>query len=106
MEIHPDARWLLPDPIETLKAAETLVQQGFVVLPYCGADPVLCKRLEEVGCAAVMPLGAPIGSNQGLETRAMLEIIISRPPFRWLSMLASAFPAMPRRRWKWGPTRC
>lgn len=78
MEIHPDARWLLPDPIETLKAAETLVQQGFVVLPYCGADPVLCKRLEEVGCAAVMPLGAPIGSNQGLETRAMLEIIIQQ----------------------------
>ena len=78
LEIHPDARWLLPDPIETLKAAETLVQQGFVVLPYCGADPVLCKRLEEVGCAAVMPLGAPIGSNQGLETRAMLEIIIQQ----------------------------
>ena len=69
LEIHPDARWLLPDPIETLKAAETLVQQGFTVLPYCGADPVLCKRLEEVGCAAVMPLGAPIGSNQGLETQ-------------------------------------
>lgn len=78
LEIHPDARWLLPDPIETLKAAEMLVQQGFVVLPYCGADPVLCKRLEEVGCAAVMPLGAPIGSNQGLETRAMLEIIIQQ----------------------------
>ncbi|MGS0305100.1 thiazole synthase, partial [Escherichia coli] len=57
LEIHPDARWLLPDPIETLKAAVALVQQGFVVLPYCGADPVLCKRLEEVGCAAVMPLG-------------------------------------------------
>ncbi len=79
LEIHPDARWLLPDPIETLKAAETLVQQGFVVLPYCGADPVLCKRLEEVGCAAVMPLGAPIGSNQGLETRAMLKMLSSRP---------------------------
>ena len=75
LEIHPDARWLLPDPIETLKAAELLVREGFVVLPYCGADPVLCKRLEEVGCAAVMPLGAPIGSNQGLETKAMLEII-------------------------------
>ncbi|EGC4284780.1 thiazole synthase [Salmonella enterica] len=73
LEIHPDARWLLPDPIETLKAAEALVKQGFVVLPYCGADPVLCKRLEEVGCSAVMPLGAPIGSNQGLETKAMLE---------------------------------
>ncbi|HDS9361640.1 TPA: thiazole synthase [Enterobacter chengduensis] len=78
LEIHPDARWLLPDPIETLKAAEKLVQQGFIVLPYCGADPVLCKRLEEVGCAAVMPLGAPIGSNQGLETRAMLDIIIAQ----------------------------
>lgn len=78
LEIHPDARWLLPDPIETLKAAERLVKQGFIVLPYCGADPVLCKRLEEVGCAAVMPLGAPIGSNQGLETRAMLEIIIEQ----------------------------
>ena len=63
LEIHPDARWLLPDPIETLKAAEKLVQQGFTVLPYCGADPVLCKRLEEVGCAAVMPLGSPIGSG-------------------------------------------
>ena len=64
LEIHPDPRYLLPDPIETLKAAEQLVKEGFVVLPYCGADPVLCKRLEEVGCAAVMPLGAPIGSNQ------------------------------------------
>ncbi len=78
LEIHPDARWLLPDPIETLKAAELLVREGFVVLPYCGADPVLCKRLEEAGCAAVMPLGAPIGSNQGLETKAMLEIIIEQ----------------------------
>lgn len=78
LEIHPDARWLLPDPIETLKAAEQLVKEGFVVLPYCGADPVLCKRLEDVGCAAVMPLGAPIGSNQGLQTRAMLEIIIEQ----------------------------
>ncbi|MCT4713517.1 thiazole synthase [Enterobacteriaceae bacterium H18W14] len=78
LEIHPDARYLLPDPIETLKAAEILVKQGFVVLPYCGADPVLCKRLEEAGCAAVMPLGAPIGSNQGLQTRALLEIIIDQ----------------------------
>jgi thiazole synthase len=78
LEIHPDHRWLLPDPIETLKAAKQLVKEGFVVLPYCGADPVLCKRLEDVGCAAVMPLGAPIGSNQGLETRAMLEIIIAQ----------------------------
>lgn len=106
LEIHPDARWLLPDPIETLKAAETLVQQGFVVLPYCGADPVLCKRLEEVGCAAVMLLGAPIGSNQDWKPAPCWRLLSSRPQCRWLSMLASAFPAMPRRRWKWGPTRC
>lgn len=65
LEIHPDARWLLPDPIETLKAAEALVKQGFVVLPYCGADPVLCKRLEEVGCAAVMPLGGAYRFESG-----------------------------------------
>ncbi|MGU8216527.1 hypothetical protein ACLXAT_27050, partial [Escherichia coli] len=62
-------------PIETLKAAELLVKEGFVVLPYCSADPVLCRRLEEVGCAAVMPLGSPIGSNQGLQTRDFLRII-------------------------------
>ncbi|WP_315708693.1 thiazole synthase [Brenneria uluponensis] len=78
LEIHPDMRYLLPDPIETLKAAEQLVKEGFVVLPYCAADPVLCKRLEEVGCAAVMPLGAPIGSNQGLQTRDFLRIIIEQ----------------------------
>ena len=78
LEIHPDQRYLLPDPMETLKAAELLVNQGFVVLPYCPADPVLCKRLEEVGCAAVMPLGAPIGSNQGLQTREFLQIIVEQ----------------------------
>jgi thiazole synthase len=78
LEIHPDARYLLPDAIETLKAAQQLVKEGFTVLPYCGADPVLCKRLEEAGCAAVMPLGAPIGSNQGLKTRDLLAIIIEQ----------------------------
>lgn len=78
LEIHPDARYLMPDPLATLYAAEKLVKQGFIVLPYCGADPLLCKRLEEAGCAAVMPLGAPIGSNQGLQTQAMLEIIIEQ----------------------------
>ncbi len=78
LEIHPNVKYLLPDPIETLKAAEQLVKLGFVVLPYCGADPVLCKRLEEVGCAAVMPLGAPIGSNMGIKTRDFLEIIIEQ----------------------------
>ena len=78
LEIHPDPKYLLPDPIETLKAAEELVKLGFIVLPYINADPVLCKRLEEVGAAAVMPLGSPIGSNNGLQTKAMLEIIISQ----------------------------
>ena len=78
LEIHPDTRYLLPDPVETLAAAEILVKEGFVVLPYCSADPVLCRRLQEAGCAAVMPLGAPIGSNQGLQTRDMLRIIIEQ----------------------------
>jgi len=78
LEIHPDQRFLLPDPVETLRAAEQLCEAGFHVLPYCHADPVLCKRLEEVGCAAVMPLGAPIGTNQGLQTRDFLQIIIEQ----------------------------
>lgn len=78
LEIHPDPKYLLPDPIETLKAAEELVKLGFIVLPYVNADPVLCKRLEETGTAAVMPLGSPIGSNNGLKTRSMLEIIIDQ----------------------------
>lgn len=78
LEIHPDPRYLLPDSTETLKATEELVKQGFVVLPYCQADPTLCKHLEEVGAAAVMPLGAPIGTNRGLQTRDFLRIIIEQ----------------------------
>ncbi|MCU0416210.1 MAG: thiazole synthase [Cytophagaceae bacterium] len=78
LEIHPDPKYLLPDPIETVAAAEQLVKDGFVVLPYVHADPVLCKRLEDVGCAAVMPLGAPIGTNKGLKTSDFLEIIIEQ----------------------------
>ncbi|WP_299383974.1 thiazole synthase [uncultured Lacinutrix sp.] len=78
LEIHPDPRYLLPDPIETLKAAEALVKLGFVVMPYIHADPVLCKRLEDVGVQCVMPLGAPIGSNKGLKTQDFLEIIIEQ----------------------------
>ena len=78
LEIHPDPKYLLPDPIETLKAAEELVKLGFVVMPYIHADPVLCKRLEEVGTQCVMPLGAPIGSNKGLKTMDFLEIIIEQ----------------------------
>src|SRR6201985_1408675 len=76
LEIHPDPRYLLPDPIETLAAAEILVKEGFTVLPYINADPVLAKRLQDVGTATVMPLGSPIGSNRGLETRGQIEIII------------------------------
>src|ERR1700742_3001869 len=78
LEIHPDPRYLLPDPIETLAAAQTLVKEGFIVLPYINADPVLAKRLEDVGTATVMPLGSPIGSNRGLETRAQIRIIIEQ----------------------------
>ena len=78
LEIHPDPKYLLPDPIETLNAAEELVKKGFVVMPYIHADPVLCKRLEDVGVQCVMPLGAPIGSNKGITTKDFLEIIIAQ----------------------------
>lgn len=78
LEIHPDPKYLMPDPVETLQATEQLVKMGFVVLPYVHADPVLCKRLEEAGAAAVMPLGSPIGSNKGLKTMDFLEIIIEQ----------------------------
>lgn len=78
LEIHPDPRYLLPDSVETLKATEELVKLGFVVLPYCQADPTLCKHLEESGAATVMPLGAPIGTNKGLQTREFLRIIIEQ----------------------------
>ncbi len=78
LEIHPDPRYLLPDPIETLKATEILVKEGFTVLPYINADPVLARRLEDAGAATVMPLGSPIGSNRGIETRAMIEIILDQ----------------------------
>ncbi len=78
LEIHPDPKYLMPDPVETLEATRELTKMGFVVLPYIHADPVLCKRLEEVGSAAVMPLGSPIGSNKGLKTIDFLEIIIEQ----------------------------
>ncbi|MGC9195822.1 MAG: thiazole synthase [Syntrophobacteraceae bacterium] len=76
LEVTPDPRYLLPDPVETLKATEILVKEGFVVLPYIQADPILAKRLEDAGAATVMPLGAPIGSNRGIRTRDAIEIII------------------------------
>lgn len=78
LEIHPDQNYLLPDPIETLKAAEILVGEGFTVLPYINADPVLALRLQDAGCATVMPLGSPIGSNRGLDTRSQIAIIIEQ----------------------------
>ena len=78
LEIHPDPRYLLPDPVETLKAAELLVQEGFVVLPYINADPILAKRLQDIGAATVMPLGSPIGSNRGIQTRDQIRIIIEQ----------------------------
>lgn len=78
LEIHPDPKYLMPDPVETLRATEELAKLGFVVMPYIHADPVLCKRLEEAGTAAVMPLGSPIGSNKGLKTIDFLEIIIEQ----------------------------
>ncbi|MBO6227696.1 MAG: thiazole synthase, partial [Shewanella sp.] len=78
LEIHPDPKYLMPDAIETLEAARILCEKGFIVMPYVHADPVLCRRLEEVGCAAVMPLASPIGSNQGLVTESFLKIIIEQ----------------------------
>lgn len=78
LEIHPDPKYLMPDPIETLKATEELAKLGFVVLPYIHADPVLCKRLEDAGTSAVMPLASPIGTNKGLKTFDFLQIIIEQ----------------------------
>src|SRR5476651_1498573 len=78
LEIHPDSRYLLPDPIETFRAAEILVKEGFTVLPYINADPVLAKRLQDIGVATVMPLGSPIGSNRGVQTRDQIRIIIEQ----------------------------
>jgi thiazole synthase len=78
LEIHPDPRYLLPDPVETFKAAEILIGEGFTVLPYINADPVLAKRLQDLGTATVMPLGSPIGSNRGIQTRDQIRIIIEQ----------------------------
>src|SRR5213592_2171087 len=78
LEIHPDPRYLLPDPVETLKAADQLVKEGFIVLPYINADPILAKRLQDAGAATVMPLGSPIGSNRGIQTRDQIRIIIEQ----------------------------
>ena len=113
LEIHPDPRYLLPDSTETLKATEELVKLGFIVLPYCQADPTLCKRLEEVGAATVMPLGAPIGTNKGLQTRDFLRIIIEQANVPVVVDAGIGVPgccaygvqrrvaAMPPKQWRW-----
>ena len=99
LEIHPDPRYLLPDSVETLKATEELVKLGFVVLPYCQADPTLCKRLEEAGAATVMPLGAPIGTNKGLQTRDFLRIIIEQANIPVVVDAGIGAPTMRQRLW-------
>ena len=104
LEIHPDPKYLLPDPVETLKATEQLAKMGFVVLPYIQADPVLCKRLEEAGAATVMPLAAPIGTNKGLVTRDLLAIIIEQSNVPVIVDAGLAPRPMRRRRWRWVPT--
>ena len=106
LEIHPDPKYLMPDAVETLAATEELARGGFVVLPYVHADPVLCRQLAEAGAAAVMPLGAPIGSNRGLASRAFLEIIIAQRQVPVVIDAGLAHPRTPRRQWNWVPTPC
>lgn len=101
LEIHPDPKYLLPDPIETLKATEVLAKMGFVVLPYIQADPVLCKRLEEAGAATVMPLGAPIGTNKGIITRDLIEIIIEQSNIPVVIDAGIGARHMLQKLWKW-----
>lgn len=105
LEIHPDPRYLLPDSVETLKATEQLVKLGFVVLPYCQADPTLCKHLEEAGAATVMPLAAPIGTNKGLRMKDFLRIIIeqSMVPVVVDAGIGAPSHALPRL-WRWVQT--
>ena len=101
LEIHPDPRYLLPDPIETFRAAEILVKEGFTVLPYINADPVLAKRLQDIGVATVMPLGSPIGSNRGIQTRDQIRIIIEQAT---VPVVVDAGLGAPPKRWKWART--
>ncbi len=105
LEVTPDPYYLLPDPVETLKATEVLVKEGFIVLPYMPADPVLAKRLEEAGAATVMPLGAPIGTNRGLLTRDLIAIISNRHKYRLLWMPGLVPLPMQLKRWRWAQLR-
>ncbi len=106
LEVIGDERTLLPDPIELLDAAEQLVADGFVVLPYTNDDPILARRLEQAGCAAVMPLGSPIGSGMGIRNPHNIALIVAGRACRWCSTPGSAPPPRPRRRWNWAATRC
>jgi thiazole synthase len=106
LEIHPDPRYLLPDPIETLAAAKELVKEGFTVLPYINADPVLAKHLQDAGCATVMPLGSPIGSNQGLKTLEQIQIIIEQATVPVVVDAGLGAPSQAARHWKSAPMRC
>ena len=104
LEIHPDPRYLLPDPVETLAAAEILVREGFIVLPYINADPVLAKRLQDAGAATVMPLGSPIGSNRGVETRGQIRIIIEQATVPVVVDAGIGAPSHAAKPWKWAQT--
>ena len=106
LEIHPDPRYLLPDPVETFDAAKTLVAEGFTVLPYINADPVLAKRLQDIGTATVMPLGAPSDPIGASRHAIKFASSSNRPPSQSWSTPASARQATPLRRWKWAPTPC
>ena len=103
LEIHPDPKYLLPDPIETLKATIELTKKGFIILPYVHADPVLCKKLEDAGAAAVMPLGSPIGSNQGLKMESMLKIIVEQSAVPVVVDAGIGAPVMHAKPWRWVP---
>ena len=106
LEVIPDAKYLFPDPNGTLEAARQLVDDGFKVLPYIHADPVLAKNLEEVGCVTVMPLGSAIGSGQGIHTVEEVASSWRTPTCRWWWTPASRCPPTRPRLWKWAPTRC
>ena len=106
LEVIADERTLLPDAVELVKAAEQLVDDGFVVLPYTNDDPVLARRLEDIGCAAVMPLGSPIGTGLGIANPHNIEMIVERPACPSCSMRASERPATPRSPWSWVAPPC
>lgn len=106
LEIHPDPRYLLPDPVETFEAAKQLVAEGFIVLPYINADPVLAKRLQEIGTATVMPLGSPSVPTEDSRPATSCASSSSRPPCPSSWTPASEPPATPPKPWNWAPTPC